>query len=182
MNRLFVALKIPAEVRKMIAEFPSTVIKDFSKFRWEPEEKIHLTLKFIGDTDDAAAGGIAGALDFVREYKSFKCGLTKFGFFHKSGQPKILWLGLSVEDRLPELARRINIELERFSVPADTRQFKAHLTLRRLKGNEGPEFVKKFEEFKIPEIEFHADEIALIKSDLLPSGSKYTELKTYKLK
>jgi 2'-5' RNA ligase len=76
----------------------------------------------------------------------------------------------------------INNNLEKFSIQKDERKFKSHLTLLRLKNKESKNFIKSFENFVIPEINFIIDEAALIKSELLPDSSKYTEIKKYKLK
>ncbi len=182
MTRLFVALKIPGKVRNEIINLRNKAVIDYENYKWEPEEKIHLTLKFIGEVKDELTAPISDALNFVENYKSFNCSLTKFDFFYRDKRPKILWLGLDISNEINNLVHKINEEMAKFSIPAEKRAFNAHLTIKRLKGNEGNEFVKKFKEFKIPELNFIANEIMLVKSELLPSGSRYTEIKNFKLK
>lgn len=182
MIRLFVALKIPGEIRNEIINLRNKAVIYYEKYKWEPEEKIHLTLKFIGEVKEELITPISEALDFVEDYQIFNCSLTKFDFFYRDKKPKILWLGLDINKEINNLVYRINEEMAKFSIPAEKRNFNAHLTIKRLKGNEGNEFVKRFKEFKIPELNFIAGEIMLVKSELLPSGSRYTEIKNYKLK
>lgn len=182
MNRLFIALKIPKEIREKIISFRDEAIINPAAFRWEPEEKIHLTLKFIGDVKDELTEPIIESLNFIPGYNSFDCALTRFGFFYNLGQPKILWMGLSLNESIYQLVDKINKELEVFSIHTERKKFQPHLTVKRLKGDEGDTFIKSFESFKIPGIKFKAGEIALMKSDLLPKGSRYTEIKNYNLK
>ena len=62
------------------------------------KEKIHLTLKFIGDVEEDLVDKIAESLSFIEKYNSFELSLTKFGFFFRDNNPKILWIGLSNND------------------------------------------------------------------------------------
>ncbi|MGD1006027.1 MAG: RNA 2',3'-cyclic phosphodiesterase [Ignavibacteriaceae bacterium] len=182
MNRLFIALKIPKGIREKIISFRDSAIIDYRMYKWEPEEKIHLTLKFIGEVKEELTESIINSLKFVTDYNSFECRLTRFGFFYKRGQSRILWIGLSLNSYIDQLLEKINKKLEKFSIPAERRIFQPHLTIKRLKGDEGKNFIDSFESFKVPDIQFKAFEVVLMRSDLLPSGSKYTEIKKYNLK
>ncbi|MDR3626235.1 MAG: RNA 2',3'-cyclic phosphodiesterase [Ignavibacteriaceae bacterium] len=189
MNRLFIALKIPEEIREKIISLRDAAIDNSNKYRWEAEDKIHLTLKFIGNVNEEFIEPLGDSLNFISDYNSFNCRLIRFGFFYQNNQAtlpgreaKILWMGLSVDEKINQLVERINKELEAFSIAPEKRKFQPHLTLKRLKGDEESGFVKSFENYKVPDIQFKAGEVALMKSDLLPHGSKYTEIKKYKLK
>ena len=183
MTRLFVALKIPDEIKKKIFELRNEILPEWGKYKWEKEDKIHLTLKFIGEVDDNKVGQISQSLNFIGNYFKFDCRLSRFGFFFKKGAAKILWVGLSADNVLYDLVEKINVTLEALSIPKEERKFKSHLTLLRIKNQDSYRFpVKVFEEFTIPGINFSADEALLIKSELLPETSKYTVIKKYKLK
>ena len=184
MTRLFVALKIPDEIKKKIFELRNEILPDWGKYKWEKEDKIHLTLKFIGEVDDNKVAQISYSLNFIENYFKFDCRLSRFGFFFKKGAAKILWVGLSSDNTLFRLVEEINIiTLEKLSIPKEERKFKSHLTLLRIKNKDSYRFpVKVFEEYTIPEIKFTTDEALLIKSELLPETSKYTVIKKYKLK
>ncbi|MFZ0454704.1 MAG: RNA 2',3'-cyclic phosphodiesterase [Ignavibacteriaceae bacterium] len=183
MTRLFVALKIPDEIKKKIFELRNEILPGWGKYKWEKEDKIHLTLKFIGEVDESKAGQISQSLNFIENYFKFDCRLSRFGFFFKRGAAKILWIGLSADNVLYNLVDKINDTLEAISIPKEERKFKSHLTLLRINSQDSYRFpVKVFEEFTIPEIKFSTDEALLIKSELLPETSKYTVIKKYKLK
>ena len=182
MTRLFVALNIPEEVKKEIVKIRREVYPDDNILRWERDEKLHLTLKFIGHVKEELVHPIADSLNFIQEYKKFNCSFYKFGFFFKRKEAKILWLGFQIDERIKELADELNKRLNKFSVPVEEREFKAHLTLLRIRQAVDKKFIDKFLNYQLPEKEFTAEEISLFKSQLKPEGSIYTEIKKIKLK
>ena len=187
MTRLFVALNIPDEIKKKIVELRRDLVNQipgnqYEKLRWEPEEKLHLTLKFIGEVEDSIVNKIVDAVDFIKEYEKLNSELTKFGFFYKKKAPKILWIGLKIDSSVYKLTEELNKKMQKFFIPIENREFSAHLTLLRIKNNLDKNFIASFEQFVIPETKFIAEDISLIKSELLPEGSKYTEIKKINLK
>jgi len=183
MIRLFIALKIPGEIKEQIISLRKAAYDGPVKFRWEAPDKLHLTLKFIGDVRDEILDEVISSINFIEDYSKFNCSFTGFGFFFNRGLPKILWAGLKTDEKPAELAEKLNnIFSVHFSVPAEHRKFKPHLTLLRLKDKVDSKFIDSFTNFRTEAIPFVANEIALIKSELLPSGSVYTELKNFKLK
>ncbi len=181
MNRLFVALKIPDNVIEEIMYHRNKAFPDFEKYRWEDFEKVHLTLKFIGEVRTEMVQQIADELTFIEEYEGMLCQLGKFGFFYVGDQPKSLHIGIHSDKKIYELAEKVNTRLEKFSIPADKKRFIPHLTLKRMKGNEGAYFVNRFTSYFLPKISFEIYEAALIESRLLANGSDYTTIKNYLL-
>jgi 2'-5' RNA ligase len=182
MIRLFVALEIPEDIRFKISEFRNEAVGKLLDVRWEPSEKIHLTLKFIGEMKDELVNPVTDSLEFLVQYERIKCRLTKFGFFFRHGVPQILWIGLWVDTILFNIVEQLNSRLAKFNVPVEERKFKPHLTLLRIKRKFPEEWVTKFNSFIIPETDFTAENILLIKSELLPESSRYTVLNKFKLK
>ncbi len=182
MTRLFIALEIPEVIRERISALREEVIKEKLNLNWEPGDKIHLTIKFIGEVNDESVESISESLEFLEKHGKIKCKLTKFGFFFRYGVPQILWIGLWVDDILFNIVEQLNNELTKFDVPAEGRKFKPHLTLLRIKKRFPEEWVTKFNSFIMPEINFTSDKILLIKSELLSESSKYTVIKKFNLK
>lgn len=190
MIRLFIALKIPADIKKEIidrrdqitgAGLETVQTKTNAPLKWEPEEKLHLTLKFIGEVKEEILDDIIDSLSFIHNYKPFRCAFSSFGLFFRNNEAKILWAGFNVDKKLFDLVNQLNKNFIKFSVQPEQRKFKAHITLLRIKNNLDQDLINKFEKYKMNEIPFFADEITLFKSDLLQTGSVYTELKTFKL-
>ncbi len=181
MIRLFVALNIPQKIKEEIIQLRNGIIINPLDYKWEAPDKFHLTLKFIGEVDESLVEKIQEEISFINEYKAFNCSLSKFGFFYSGREPKILWLGLNINEEIFDLVVRLNEELVKFGIEKEKEKFKPHLTLMRVRKKLDKNFINSFENCKLPHTEFLADSISLIKSELLSSGSKYTEIKKYKL-
>ena len=76
----------------------------------------------------------------------------------------------------------LNERLTKFSIPIEKRKFNPHITLLRIKNELGINFVNNFKNFTFKPILFTANTVTLYKSILHPEGSKYSEIKNYKLK
>ena len=77
MPRLFTALEIPPEIGQSLAMLRGGL----PGARWVDPENYHLTLRFIGDVDGAAARDIASMLGSVtrRQFDLRFDGLSSFG-------------------------------------------------------------------------------------------------------
>lgn len=181
MTRLFVALHIPDFIKEKILQYRNEAAGGID-LKWERKEKLHLTLKFIGNTDDSIVNKIADELLFIKNYPQINLSFTKFGFFFKRRDPKILWIGFSENEILSKLVDDIENSLANFGVPKEERSFKPHLTLLRVNRKIEQSFIDNFQNYKLSAISFKAEKISLIKSELLKEGSRYTEIKNYFLK
>jgi len=182
MIRLFVSLNIPQEIRESIILFRKEVFNGKENYKWEQKEKLHITLKFIGEVQENLLGKISEELTFIKNYPIFECNLNNFGFFVLRGMPKILWIGVNTGEKIYSLVDEINVRLKKFSVQTERKPFKSHITILRLKGNPGEAFINSFQNYSVPGINFRAGEVTLMQSKLLPLGSRYKEIKKYNLK
>jgi 2'-5' RNA ligase len=182
MIRLFVALIIPSDIKRDLFNICNKLSEKNEHYRWENPEKIHLTLKFIGEVEEDILDSIKENLEFIGDFSSFDFKVTKFGFFYRDNEPKILWAGLETDERIHKLVYDLNQTLSRFSVPVENRKFKPHLTMLRLKRNPGSEFLNKFRGYTFDEMSFSSNEVSLMKSELFRTGAVYTEIQKYILK
>lgn len=177
-NRLFIALKLPEEIIEDIVSLRKKAWSDDKAQKWEVEDKIHLTLKFLGDTDESKNDEIMEILRKIAEnYKEITCEYDRFGFF----LPRILWFGLRVDEQLFDIVQRLNNDLQKLGFVPENRNFKPHITLLRIKNELSPEFVSAYKNFKLPPRRFQAKEIALVRSKLSPQGSVYSDIKSFNL-
>lgn len=182
MIRLFVALTIPDETKNQIIEIRKKIFSDADKLRWEDNLKIHLTLKFIGEVKEELLESITKELGFLERYQKINCSAERFGFFFKAkDEPRILWLGLTIDNSIYSIVNELNKKLSYYSIPIEKRKFKAHLTLLRIKNDVPKDFITKFSNAELPEINFTSNEIVLMKSELTSKGSTYKEIKKYYL-
>ena len=182
MIRLFIALKIPDEIKYKLLDDCHQLSDSTELFKWEKPEKLHLTLKFIGEVEEELVSSIAKEIAFVEEYNSFTFNVTKFGFFYRNDLPVILWAELQTDESIHRLVEQLNERLSIFSIPVERRKFKPHLTMLRLKKNPGKKFILKFEEHSFANWNFNSSGITLFKSELFPTGARYTTIKKYNLK
>lgn len=180
-NRLFISLNLPVDIVEQIILIRDEIWDD-KNLNWEPKQKLHLTIKFIGDVSAQIIDDISNELVFIENYSSIKCAIENFGFFYREGKPKILWVGLATDIFLIRLITELNDRLNKFSIPIDNRKFNPHITLLRIKNDLENNFVNNFKNFTFKPILFKANSISLYKSILHPEGSIYSEIKNYKLK
>lgn len=182
MIRLFVALIIPEEIKDKILHYCADVTNNPSGYKWEAKDKIHLTLKFIGDIKEELLPKIIDDIKFLENYSSFKCSISKFGFFFRDSRAKILWCNFETDETLFELVQELNNRLTKFDIEAEKRKFKGHLTLLRIKNKVDEKFIQRFKEYKFDSIQFFSSKVVLVQSILKPGGSEYKDLKNYELK
>ncbi len=183
MIRTFIALELPDEVKEKILSIRNEFYPFDGKVKWEPKSKLHLTLKFLGDTDENNVDTIWDyVLRIIKTNQPFQMTFNGFGIFRRDVQPKIFWAGFEKNKFIEKLADEINAECQKFGFPAEKRKFNPHLTLLRIRGNEKIDLLYKIVNTKFEPIDFIANTIILYKSELKPSGSEYTVLKKFIIK
>lgn len=180
--RLFVALIFKEELLNEIVDFRESIYPNNNKAKWEGKDKLHLTLKFLGDVAEENIHEINKILESIlKNHDEIVINISKFGIIKKLSTPKILWMGIQQNTSIVNLFNDINDGLSYIGFEKERRRFRPHITLIRLKGNED---ISKLEVLKNTTININsslADEVALIKSDLLTTGSVYTKIKSFKL-
>ncbi len=184
--RTFIAIEIPAEFQNKIGELQNSLKGIGGRISWTKSGKIHLTLKFLGDTDEDIIDEIAAELQqAVQNIAGFKISIQGTGAFPNFKRPRVIWIAAKSEgDQLQKLVAQIEDCMENFGFEKENRRFSAHLTLGRVKDAKGIEPVmeklKSYEGFVGGA--FAVKEFYLIKSELHPASSIYTPLKKIDLK
>jgi 2'-5' RNA ligase len=127
MPRLFTGLEIPRHV----ADSLSMMRGGLPGARWIDPENYHLTLRFIGDIDDALARDIVGLLGRVqrRPFELRLDGLTTFG----GRKPRALVASATAVAPLLELQAEQERLLQRLGLDPEGRKYIPHVTLARLR-------------------------------------------------
>jgi 2'-5' RNA ligase len=179
--RTFIAIEIPDEIRNKIGELQNSLKKVGGRISWTKPGNIHLTLKFLGDTDDNLIDEIASQLQAsTASIQPIQITIGSVGTFPNFKYPRVIWVGAeSEENRLRELAVKIEEGVERFGFKKENRPFSAHLTLGRVKDVKGiqPVMDKLKDQENFEAGLFLAKEVLLIKSELHPAGAIYTPLR-----
>ena len=185
MLRLFIALPLPAEVEHKL----DTIIRDLKPHgrdvKWVPAANIHLTVKFLGDTDDKLVPKIAAEIDRIASgYAPFQTVIDRLGAFPNLRRPNVFWA--SGENRIEnaiepavEMAREIDDAMHQFGYDREKRAFKAHLTLGRVRqGRRVDTLAGEIERYRFEPIPLTLDRLVLFKSTLTPQGAVYERLHT----
>lgn len=187
MKRIFVAIDISDEARRRAAAHIDRLRGVVSKARvgWVRAEKLHLTLKFLGDTSDNDLEKLNTAVErAASRIGPFFIHMGKTGVFPAARKARVLWLG--VEDESGEFRRLYQIleeECEKEGFQRETkRDFKPHLTIARLREPGRPaDLVRAHLETEFEPVEFEVPEIVIYESRLQPAGPVYLPIARYKL-
>jgi RNA 2',3'-cyclic 3'-phosphodiesterase len=187
MKRIFTAVDISAEARRKASAYIENLRRQFPELRagWDKPEKLHLTLKFLGETSDEQLAQLTKAVDAAaREISNFKLRIEDTGVFPNPRKARVLWLGVKDEKgSLRKLNEALENECERQDLAREKRDFKAHLTIARLRE---PEKSKNLIEAHLREtfaaVEFEVSEIVIYQSELSPQGSRYTVVSKHAFK
>jgi 2'-5' RNA ligase len=189
--RLFVALDIDAEIRQRIAKFTEGLEAFAPAPRWVSADSLHVTLKFVGETQDYEK--IRAALKEVHG-EQVELSFRGYGFFPTPRSPRVFWIGIEADARLASLACKIDESLGALGIEKESRAYTPHLTLARSgsgrpsrqkgdQANNNFELVQK-RLAALPQPEFGtmtAREFYLYQSKTNPKGAVYTKLDRYTL-
>jgi 2'-5' RNA ligase len=176
MHRLFVAIRPPAAIRATLLG----AMGGISGARWQSQDQLHLTLRFIGEVDRHRAGDVHAALGAVHQLP-FEIVLNGIGAFDRRGWPDAVWAGVSPHEPLKALHKKVDAALSRVGVPPDQRAFLPHITLARLKRGSGP-VGNLFESAGgLSSPPFTVDHFGLFESTLTPDGAVYALVERYPL-
>jgi len=133
--RLFLAAELPVAVRERVVELREELVGDLRGWRWIRPEGIHLTLRFLGEVDEAQEHSARSAWrDAVASVSRFHVRLTGLGRFPERGGARVLWAGLEETEpggALTTLAATLETVARELGWPPETRGFHPHLTLAR---------------------------------------------------
>lgn len=100
--------------------------------RWQSDEQLHLTLRFLGDLPRPLAEEVALTLGRIR-FPPLTLALSGVGQFADSrGRVNSIWAGVTPHDDVARLHRKVDQAVQQMGVAADPRAFLPHITLARL--------------------------------------------------
>ena len=177
--RCFIAVEIPEAIRGAIVSSIDSLKKSGADVKWVSPENIHITLQFLGDTEEARIPLIKGSLDkILLTYSPFYIKIAGVGCFPDVRRPRIIWVGTEESQPVINLHGDIAKGLERLGYQEEERNFTPHLTIGRVKSNRNSgELIRKMDEIKAASFSgFEVQNITLMKSELKPSGPIYYSL------
>ena len=139
-----------------------------------------MTLRFLGQVDDARVPDLGRVLgEAAAGLPRFELGIVGLGAFPSPIRPRVIWAGVGQGgEALGALARRVEGALARVGIPPEDRPFSAHVTLGRIREpRRAPDLAAALASgagraFGTVTV----DRVCLMRSDLSPGGSRYTEI------
>ena len=180
MIRTFIAIDLPERVQISLDNFQKELQTLKAAVAWVNADRIHLTLKFLGDISSEQVSHVQASLAQVAAaVHPFRLQPAGCGAFPSVKQMRVVWVGVRGElDPLRDVQKSIDSTLAGLGFEAEDRPFRAHLTLGRVKGKQ---HLRLLQEALLASQNFEAEafdviELVLYKSELRPEGARYTPL------
>jgi len=180
--RLFTGIalapNIAAKLSAILGELRPT-----ARVNWSPVENLHITSRFIGEWPEDRLSALTSALAAVAVAGPVPITIARFGFFPNPHHPHALFAGVQAGPALGELAASIGQALAPLGLAPETREYRPHVTLARIKASNDiralREHIAGMTDFDFGS--FEALHFHLYLSQPGSKGSVYTKLATYDL-
>ena len=176
MKRIFIAIKVyPGEhLMGMLTSFQKELIKE--SIKWTDPGNIHITLSFLGDTEESLIKAISNDLrQRCFGFAAYDLILSGAGIFKKQGDPKVIWTGIGQSDKLTALNEIVKKGLDEVGVELENRPFRPHLTLGRIRSLKEPgtleALIDRYKNIELQKVS--VNEVILYESILRREGSLY---------
>jgi 2'-5' RNA ligase len=167
-----------------IIEFENQIKDTDADVKLVDPKNVHITLKFLGDTDENLVDRIEEIMKkSVEKIKPFEIKLKGAGVFPNKNYIKVMWIGINDTENLKKISNGIDEQLSKIGFEKEKRDFSAHLTLARVKTPKNKDkllqIVEKYRETDFTKIKI--DSIRLKQSELTPKGPIYTTVREVRL-
>ncbi len=180
--RLFVAVTPSAHARELLAaQLDALGGGDALPGRVVPPENWHVTLRFLGPSEDVARERISAGLDQADLGAAFWATIRGLGAFPRARRATVLWAGITHgADRLGALAEVVEEVAQAAGYEPEDRPFVPHLTLSRIRPAQ--DVSSLVEGAEVGPIRFQVGEVLLYESRLGHGGARYEVLERFSLR
>jgi len=180
--RGFIAIDIKSFPK--LLEFENEIKNSGANVKLVDPKNIHITLKFLGETDEDYVDRIEEIMkNAVEEINPFEIQLCGAGVFPNPRYIKVMWIGIKNGEQIGKIANKIDEQISELGFEREKRGFSAHLTIARVKTAKNKEkllqIIDKYRETEFGNLK--VDSIKLKKSELTPKGPIYTTLSEIEL-
>lgn len=173
MHRLFVAIRPPEFIRDRLLD----LMDGGADLRWQGEDQLHLTLRFIGEVERPQAEDLAASLDRIR-FDPIELRLAGVGRFARR-RGGALWAGVRPREPLAALHARIDRACVASGLQPDRRAYHPHLTLARWTGAESNLTPYLQAHAALASEPWQAEQFTLYESHLRKDGAHYEAIADY---
>ena len=183
-KKLFIAIKInpSIELYNIISDIKNTF--KYEKINWVDKENTHLTLRFLGKTEEDKISIISEQLDKIcKKNAAFELTIKQLGVFPNFKKPRIMWFGFLENKELITLQSQINELFKEMNFKHDNFKYKPHFTVGRIKFLKNRKLlnqqIKKYSEQKLQT--FEVTEFNLYESVTVEGEVEYKIIDNFKL-
>lgn len=181
MIRLFIALDLPKEVKTYLSQIIEDMKSKGANIKWVTADNIHLTMKFLGNTEPSKVDLIKNALNnTIKITKPIETNLSILGGFPNLNKPRVIWIDIEKNRELIiRTAKDIETSLTDVGFETENKKFTPHLTLGRVKDLQNFEILDSYlQNLQLKPFDFIFESLSLIKSTLTQQGPIYKKLHT----
>ncbi len=179
--RLFIAVEVPESIKDALGSVQQQLRRGSPPVKWVAPEAIHLTLQFLGATDTRLVESIGVALRQALDGQT-ACALRlgRPGAFPNVRRPSVLWVGIDgATAALEQMQQRIATALHPLGFPLETRPFRAHLTIGRVRRDASAAQQAQLGSMLAdvsppPALAWRVTKVLLFQSELQRDGPRYT--------
>lgn len=175
--RAFISVDLDAS--PMLENLAKALQNTGARLRPVRMDQIHMTLKFLGSTDEKFAPKIEDIMkEAVRGVRPFEVGLKGTGAFPNMRYIKVIWVGLTNSGPLAQISEFLDKETHTLGFKRESRKFSPHVTIARMKGSAGKDEIRGILE-KTRDADFGTqivERLRLKKSVLGKTGPVYTDV------
>jgi 2'-5' RNA ligase len=171
---------LPAEMRSRLGEVVESLRATARGVAWVAPANLHVTVKFLGAVEESQLDAVRSALATAAAAREpFDLAVEGLGAFPAPARPRVVWAGLGTGAApLAALAGEVDRALAALGFPREARPFSAHVTLGRVREpRRDPALAAAIARAGAqPFGALRVERLALMQSQLSPSGARYTEL------
>jgi 2'-5' RNA ligase len=165
-RRLFISIELPPEQKFRLNKIIDYLRNDLPQVRWEAKEKLHLTLKFLGNTEIEPEIILILLNKELGGQHSFSLKFSDIAVF--LNKTNTIVLEVKESEALRQTFSKVENSLSQLKFNKEKRRFRPHITLGRSKYSVGP---LKIKNINLPEIRINR--LNLMQSRLTDKGSEY---------
>ena len=178
--------ELEPELRRLLHEATAPLRTLVPGAAWVAEDRLHLTLKFLGEQPETLVPQLTTAMNEIAErHWPVAMRLRGVGAFPSLRRPRVVWVGIEPSPKLELLQHDVEERCAALGLEVEGKPFRPHLTIGRLRGTEKSESLRELAR-TAREIRFRADTdvlaIVLMHSTLMPSGPRYERLAEARLR
>jgi 2'-5' RNA ligase len=132
--RLFYALELDDALRAALDHALAPLRAVQPDLAWVHADKLHLTMKFVGDVEERDVGRLTAAADTVASrHRPFEMTLGGVGAFPNFRRARVVWVGVESDPRLELLHHDLEVACADAGLEVEGRPFRPHITVARVR-------------------------------------------------